>query len=89
MTDLNKSQRSKPTVHFDPDEYMHYLDGMDVTDEQATEILRTLWDIMVQFVDLGFTVNGTAESTLNDKGHSAAKLDSKIAQTQNTKGRTS
>ncbi len=78
-------QRGKPTVHFDPTEYMHYLEGMDVTDEQATEILRTLWDIMVQFVDLGFDVNTGAERN----SQSVAKLDSETPKTQNKKGHRS
>ncbi|MBL27118.1 MAG: hypothetical protein CMM50_06150 [Rhodospirillaceae bacterium] len=39
---------------FDADEYRPYLAGLDLTDEQANELLATLWDIMKAFVELGF-----------------------------------
>jgi hypothetical protein len=30
---------------------------MDLSDEQRTQVLETLWSIMSHFVDLGFGVN--------------------------------
>lgn len=36
--------------------YAPYLDGMDMTDAQKTEMLQTLWSIMRSFVELGFSV---------------------------------
>ena len=56
----NASKGSKLTVQFDHTDYVHYLDGMDVTDDQAEEMLMTLWDMMVQFVDFGFNLNTDA-----------------------------
>lgn len=88
MNELNKSQKPKPTVQFDPTDYIQHLEGLDVTEAEATEILRTLWDIMIQFVDLGFTVNGTTESALKNKEHSAVKLDSKNTKALDTEGQT-
>jgi len=85
MNDLNKTQQSKPTVHFDPTDYTHYLEGMDVTDEQATEILRTLWDIMVQFVDLGFQMDFQSGKAFMP---SASIMDSNNAKPHDTKGQT-
>ncbi|MEL6113155.1 MAG: hypothetical protein AAFR20_10155 [Pseudomonadota bacterium] len=38
----------------DPSKYFHYLEGSGMSDEQAEEFLRQLWEIMVQFVDIGF-----------------------------------
>ncbi len=55
----NKETSSKTNsnaVRFDPEEYIAHLEGMDLTDEEAREVLSALWDIMVQFVDLGFKV---------------------------------
>ena len=75
----NASKGSKLTVQFDPADYMQYLDGMDVTDEQAEEMLMTLWDMMVQFVDFGFNLNTDADSAFNKTVHSAIHLDSKNA----------
>lgn len=81
----NASKDSKLTVQFDHSDYMQYLDGMDVTDEQAKEMLMALWNIMVQFVDFGFDVNTGAERN----SQSVAKLDSETPKTQNKKGHRS
>ena len=44
------------TVRFNPEDYIEHLEGMDLTDDEARDVLSALWDIMVQFVDLGFQV---------------------------------
>ena len=41
----------------DPARYRHELADLDLTDEQANELLRTLWDIMRIFVELGIRVD--------------------------------
>ena len=49
---------------FDLDTYRHHLDDCeDLTEEQANELLRTLWDIMCAFVDLGFGLHPVQEVT--------------------------
>ena len=42
---------------FDAEKYMEHVDDFDMTDAQKAEFLRTLWDIMTAFVDLGFGVD--------------------------------
>lgn len=42
---------------FDPSEYRQYVDDFDISDEQKDELLRTLYSIMLTFVDLGFGVD--------------------------------
>ena len=37
--------------------YRHLLDDSELTEAQADELLAVLWNLMVQFVDLGFGVN--------------------------------
>lgn len=39
------------------DEYREYLDEFEITEDQKTELLSTLWWIMVSFVDMGFGVD--------------------------------
>ena len=41
----------------DVDAYRPYIEDFDLTEEQAAELLRTLWEIMKAFVDLGFGVD--------------------------------
>lgn len=74
----------KPTVQFDPTEYVQYLDGMDVTDAEAREILSVLWDMMVQFVDLGFDVDFQPRRASQIAIPSASITDSKADKTQQT-----
>lgn len=70
------SKKSNLKVNFDPADYIQYLDGMDVSDEEATEILRTLWDMMVQFVDLGFQIDFNSGKASQVLLPSAIKVDS-------------
>jgi len=43
----------------DLEKYRHHLDELDLTEEQKQELLITLWQIMTQFVDLGFGRDAT------------------------------
>jgi uncharacterized protein YdaT len=42
---------------FQADEYMEYVDDLELTEAQKVEFLHTLWHIMSAFVDLGFGVD--------------------------------
>lgn len=37
--------------------YWQYLDNMELSDTQKTELLNALWSMMATFVDLGFGVD--------------------------------
>ena len=43
-------------LSFDADKYRSHLAGIDITEEEAAELLRTLWKLMSSFVDLGLDV---------------------------------
>lgn len=59
-----KSTKTSSTkVRFNPEDYFEHLEGMDLTDEEAVEVLSALWDIMVQFVDLGFQIEFESDAT--------------------------
>ena len=60
MTAHNQKKETKPTnttVTFDYELYAHYLDDDDLTESQKLEFLETLWNILNQFVALGFNVH--------------------------------
>lgn len=42
---------------FNVEKYREDMDGFDLTEDQATELLQTLWNIMATFVELGFGVD--------------------------------
>lgn len=45
------------TITFDPAEYAEEVAKFGLNEEQSRELLETLWNIMVMFVDLGFRVD--------------------------------
>lgn len=44
-------------LQFDPDEFMHFVEDENLTDEQARALLEAVWSVMVAFVDLRFGVH--------------------------------
>jgi hypothetical protein len=52
-----RENTSPPTLSIDVDLYQHYLDNSDLTDTQKQELLETLWNIICEFVQMGFHVH--------------------------------
>jgi hypothetical protein len=52
-----RENTSPPTLSIDVDLYQHYLDNSDLTDAQKQELLQTLWNIICEFVRLGYGVH--------------------------------
>lgn len=55
-------ETSPPSImEANPDfgKYQHHLQEFDLTQDQQQELLVTLWQIMTQFVDLGFGRDAT------------------------------
>ena len=48
-----------PPPAFNPDDYRDELNDIDLTDEQAQELLSTLWNIMSTMVDIGWGLDAT------------------------------
>jgi hypothetical protein len=44
-------------LQFDAQEFAHFLDESDLTHEQKLEYIRTVWSIVLQFIDLGFGIH--------------------------------
>ncbi len=54
------------TLEFDPTLFVHHLESWDGSDEEKAEYLELVWQIVVQFVDLGFGIHplsATAQQT--------------------------
>ncbi|WP_169194202.1 hypothetical protein [Devosia sp. MC1541] len=62
---LEQNKTQEPTndraalvpLTFDPTSYMHHLVDADLTEAQKAELLETIWQIMVHFVDLGIGIS--------------------------------
>lgn len=72
--DLKSHNNNANRVRFNPEDYLQYLEGTDLTDEQARDVLAALWDIMIQFVDLGFQIDTDSESSVQVVGKVTPRL---------------
>lgn len=48
-------------IRFDIEDWMPYLKDSNLTDDQKRMFVRTLWETVLGFVDLGFYLNPTQE----------------------------
>lgn len=44
-------------LSFDAQEYLHFLEDCDWTEDQKREFIEALWQIIVGFVDMGFDLH--------------------------------
>lgn len=59
LQDENTASKAKglAILKLDPDQYLHHLKGINITEEQANELLETLWQIMQTMVNIGWGVD--------------------------------
>ncbi|MDF1807762.1 hypothetical protein [Hyphomonas sp.] len=62
-------------VHFDPEAYAHHIAELDLTEAQQLAVMRTVWDLMVLFVDAGFGIDAPTLSGANNATACAALPD--------------
>ena len=48
---------ARPVLTVDYELYAHFLEDSDLTEEQKREFLQAIWNIIVEFVSLGFGVH--------------------------------
>lgn len=46
-----------PSLGLDLDYYQAFLDDVDISDAQKVELIETLWQIVVNFIELGFQIH--------------------------------
>lgn len=46
-----------PALEFDAQEFWHFVEELDLNDEEKHDYLETVWSIIVGFVDLGFGIH--------------------------------
>ena len=55
--EIEGSQSDTTQIGFDFEKYAHFLEGADLTDDQKRELLAALWNVLSEFVMLGFGVH--------------------------------
>jgi len=57
ITHQSESGASPPVITVDYKLYAHYLENSGLTAEEKREFLQTIWNIVCEFVSLGFGVH--------------------------------
>jgi len=57
---------SRPSLHFDVNDWLPYIEDENATYEQKVELIETLWSIVIGFVDLGWDIKSSPESCGED-----------------------
>jgi len=65
----------KPTLTFDIEEFQHHLDGSDLTETEKEELLKTLWEIICEFVLFGFGVHPVQQIKSTDNAENPDQAD--------------
>lgn len=69
---------SAPVLELDVDEYFSDFEEFDMSEAQKIELLHTLWNIMAQFVALGFELEtpkkNCAQGTLDSSADSTIMI---------------
>ncbi|MEL6203369.1 MAG: hypothetical protein AAFR39_13535 [Pseudomonadota bacterium] len=56
-THNNTTPKTSLALAFDWQEWLPYFEDQDIPEAQKREMIETLWQIVVAFVDLGFDLN--------------------------------
>lgn len=71
-TECQDTQPNYPTLTIDWDLYGEYLEESDLSDDEKRELIQTVWNIVVSFVDLGFGIESVQcaeqDKQINAKG---------------------
>lgn len=76
ITLANETEVTKdwPTLQMDVEYYQAFLDDTDISDEQKKELIETLWNIVVTFVDLGFGIEPVQQAIEAGQNHTQEKI---------------
>ena len=56
-----KEGQSYKTLTLDVDYYQSFLDDANIPDDKKQELIETLWNIVIQFVDMGYGIESTQQ----------------------------
>tara|TARA_R110000787_G_scaffold166227_1_gene279241 strand:- start:1566 stop:1931 length:366 start_codon:yes stop_codon:yes gene_type:complete len=56
-TKTKHKSAAPPAIDFDATEFLHFLEGTDWSDEQKTEYITLVWEIVFDLVMCGVSVN--------------------------------
>mmetsp|Transcript_23905 Transcript_23905/g.43460 ORF Transcript_23905/g.43460 Transcript_23905/m.43460 type:complete len:91 (-) Transcript_23905:1631-1903(-) len=76
--------RPMPSVQFDWQDWLPYMEDTDLTDAQKREMIETLWSIVLAFVDLGWDVTDSPKETCGQVLDLQAALEAAVLNSTHT-----
>lgn len=73
ITNGTKGTKEWPALQLDVEYYQSFLDDEDITEEQKKELIETIWNIVVSFVDLGFGIEPVQQAIEAGQNHTQDK----------------
>lgn len=55
--EIERAAYDYPVLEFDAEEFWHFVESYDLSDDEKREYLEVIWSIIVSFVDLGFGIH--------------------------------
>lgn len=71
------------TLTLDVDYYQSFLDDADIPDDKKQELIETLWNIVVQFVDMGYGIHPLQQASDNAENALRPSITKMIAEAVN------
>lgn len=82
-TPVNLAVDAKPSrvLEFDPVRFVHHLDSWDASFEEKAAYLEVVWQIVVQFVDLGYGIHplSAAQQRCGQVSETPSSHDSQVS----------
>ena len=80
----NDPSKLTTTIHFDLQEWLPYIEGSELTEDQKEEMIETLWSIVLTFVDLGWGVHSAPQETSGQNPDLRAALAAAVVNSKDT-----
>ena len=65
-------------LRFDPEAYAKYIAELDLSEDEKYSLMRTVWDLMVMFVDAGFGIDAPTLASKNAENAAASSTKSAL-----------
>ncbi len=76
------------TLTLDIDYYQSFLDDADIPDDKKQELIETLWNIVVQFVDMGYGIHPLQQASNTAENGLHPSITKMIAEAVNEESKT-
>lgn len=74
-----------PSVQFNWQDWLPYIEDSNLTDAQKREMIETLWSIILAFVDLGWEVTDSPKQTCGQVFDLKAALEAAVLHSTHTR----